>query len=97
MIGMKSRARWQPTPTLVTHDIYVSTSAGNYYITKGEFDFDSIKNELEDQGYDDGTYRDQEIWETEDGPGVALFEDAGSYVYGSVDTVKEVLKALDPR
>ena len=78
----------------VTQDIQVSAAVGGYYITKGEFDFNAIKNELEDQGYDDGTYRDQEIWESENGSAVALFESAGSYVYGSTDTVKEVMKAI---
>ncbi len=81
-------------PDTVTQDIQVSTGVGGYYITKGEFEFSAIKNELEDQGYDDGNYRDREIWESENGNAVALFEGAGSYVYGSTDTVKEVLKAL---
>ena len=81
-------------PDTVTQDIQVSAGVGGYYITKGEFEFVAIKNELEDEGYDDGNYRDQEIWESENGNAVALFEGAGSYVYGSTDTVKEVLKAI---
>ncbi len=83
-------------PGAVTQEIDVRASVGNYHITKGEFNFSAIKNELEDQGYDDGTYRDQEIWESENGGhSVALFEGAGSFVYGPTDTVKEILKAID--
>ncbi len=88
----KSRAL-ATDPDTVTYDVEVSAGVGSYYITKGEFEFGAIKNELEDQGYDDGTYRDQEIWESENGNAVALFEGAGSYVYGSSTTVKEILKA----
>ena len=83
-------------PDVVTHDTSIDASVGRYYITSGEFDFNAIKNELEDQGYDDGTYRDQEIWESERGDrSFALFESAGFYVSGPTDAVKEVLKAID--
>ena len=81
-------------PDTVTQDLQVSAGVGGYYITRGEFEFAAIKNELEDQGYDDGNYRDREIWESENGNAVALFEGSGSFVSGSTDTVKEVLKAI---
>ena len=81
-------------PDDVTHDVKVISGVGGYWITKGDFEFSAIKSELEDQGFDDGNYRDHEIWESEYGYAVALFEGSGSFVYGSTDSVKEVLKAI---
>ena len=65
----------------------------SYTIIKGSFDFAGIRNELEDQDYDDGTYREFELWEA-GSTGVALFEGSGIFVRGNVETIKEVIKAI---
>lgn len=78
----------------VSQNILVRTSDGNYNVIKGEFDFAEIQSELEDDDYEQDSYRDLEIWQKE-GNAVALFPDSGTYVYGSASLVKEVLKAVD--
>ena len=73
------------------------TVQGRYYyeIVRGDFDFPSIKNYLEDEDFEEGSYRNQPIWEKDNGESAALFEGVNTYVYGASDTVKEVLKAID--
>lgn len=78
----------------VSQSILVRTSAGSYHIIKGKFDFAELQNELEDDDYEQDSYRDLETWQNERSA-VALFPDSSSYVYGSVNLVKDVLKAVD--
>lgn len=72
----------------------VHYDGGGYRVVKGDFDFSDIRSELEDQDYDDGTYRDSEIWEKGEFEAVALFDASGAFVLGGKDSVREVIKAV---
>ena len=78
----------------VSKSIGVSTAEGTYHIISGTFEFADIQSELEDDDYEQDSYREREIWENERSA-VAPFVDSGSYVFGSVSIVKDVLKAVD--
>ena len=80
---------------LITVQVYYDFETIPYTIINGEFDFDSIKNELEDEGFEEDSYHNQTIWEKDNGKSVALFEDVNTYVYGNSDTIREVLNAID--
>ena len=62
----------------------------------GSFLMGDLRDSLEDAGYEDDQYRDQEIWE-DGGTAVALMEVSGksAAVAGGVNQVQEVLKAID--
>ena len=62
----------------------------------GSFVLDDLRSELEDNGYRDRQYRDQEIWERA-GRSWTLMEGGGNSiaVAGSTADVQEVLKAID--
>lgn len=68
-----------------------------YSILMGDYDYDYIRDDLDDQGYEDDDYRDYELW-TEGSrrvvESVALMEDAGVVVAGDDDAVKAVLRNL---
>ena len=68
-----------------------------YAIMKGEFDFEYVRDELDDQDYDDDDYRGFELWTG--GPrrevsSVALIEDAGVVLAGDHGAVEDVLRNL---
>ena len=65
-----------------------------YFVVKGAFDFGDIESELEDQDFQEGTYRNHRIWEHESGDSVALFPDTGIYMYGEDGVVKDVIRAI---
>ena len=65
-----------------------------YFVVKGAFDFGDIESELEDQDFQEGTYRNHRIWEHESGDRVALFPDTGIYMYGEDGVVKDVIRAI---
>ena len=75
--------------------VFVEGGYYGYMIVKGVFEFADIQNELEDQDYEEDTYRNLQIWSDEFGYSVALFEESGIYVYGQEDTIRDVLKAID--
>ena len=64
----------------------------------GEFDFDDIRDALDDAGYDDDDYREYELWEGRGvggGYDVALLEDDGYVIMGMASgAVQDVLKSL---
>ena len=68
-------------------------------VLEGDFDFERIRDELDDNDYDDDQYAGHEIWEVENEVGyvhsVALIESDGQVVIGGEDTVRSVLKALN--
>ena len=78
----------------VTDFMLVGYDGGGYMVVKGDFDFADIRSELEDQDYDDGTYREREIWEKDDYDAVALFDASGVFVLSNRDSVREVIKAV---
>ena len=79
-------------------DTLVNAGGADWNVTvfDGEFDFERIRDELDDARYDDDEYRGYEIWS--DGQlwveAVALLDDRREVVIGSTDDVEGVLKAL---
>ena len=75
-------------------------SSGSFYYdiikTHPDFDFDDLRDDLEDEGYEETTYRNLEVWERErTGSSVSLFEEDGVVVFGETENVRELLKAID--
>ncbi len=85
---------FETDPESVRQLMAVGSPDGGYVIVKGNFNFEDIKAALEDEDYDDGTYREREIWE-DGGASVALFEGSGIYVVGASSQIKKILRALD--
>ena len=85
---------FETDPESVQQLMAIGTPDGGYVIVKGNFNFEDIKAALEDEDYDDGTYREREIWE-DGGASVALFEGSGIYVVGASSQIKKILRALD--
>lgn len=85
---------FETDPESVQQLMAIGAPDGGYVIVKGNFNFEDIKSALEDDDYDDGTYREREIWE-DGGSSVALFEGSGIYVVGSSSQIKKILRALD--
>ena len=68
-----------------------------YSIVQGEFDFEHIRDELSDSGYDDDDYRAYEIWTgggRRDVSTVALIDEDGLVLAGSGDTVERLVRSL---
>ena len=70
---------------------------GSFVILAGEFDFEQIKDELDDADYDDDEYQGSEMWA--EGQlwvsAAAILEGRGEVVLGSVEAVEGVLKSLN--
>ena len=67
-------------------------------ILEGGFDIEQIRNEFDDADYDDEQYRGYKMWKLEIGgqsQWLALIEDRGQVVIGSIEVVKSVLRTLD--
>ncbi len=68
----------------------------NVTVFDGEFDFEQVRDELDDARYDDDSYRGYEIWS--DGElwvdAIALLDERGEVVIGNADDVEDVLQAL---
>ena len=68
-----------------------------YSIVQGEFDFEHIRDELIDGGYDDDDYRGYEIWTgggRRDVSTVALIDEDGLVLAGGGDTVERLVRSL---
>ena len=62
-------------------------------LLKGTFEFDDLRDDLDDAGYDDTTYRDYEVWNGTYSYG--LLEETGYIIYGGYeDIVEDILKIL---
>lgn len=85
---------FETDPESVQQLMTIGSPNGGYVIVKGNFNFEDIKAALEDEDYDDGTYREREIWE-DGSASVALFEGSGVYVVGDSGQIKKILRALD--
>lgn len=85
---------FETDPESIEQLMLISVPDGAYVIVKGNFNFEDIKAALEDEDFDDGTYREREIWE-DGSAAVALFEGSGIYVVGASSQVKKILRALD--
>ena len=72
----------------------IAIQSEGYIVVKGVFDFGDIESELEDRDFEEDTYRDHRIWEHEYGQSVALFPEAGIYIYGGDDIVKDVIRSI---
>ena len=71
-------------------------SEGTTIVLDGEFDFEQVRDELDDADYDDRDYRGYEMWEggSRFVSSAALLEGSGQIVLGSVSVVQNVLKDL---
>ena len=68
-----------------------------YTMVKGEFDFEFIRDDLDDNGYYSGDYRGYEVWTgggLRDASTVALIEEDGLVLAGSDDAVQDILRNL---
>ena len=81
-----------------TESLIVGASdSDTYMILKGEFDFEYIRDDLNDNDYDDDDYRGYEIWSgvgLRDASTVALIEEAGLVLAGSENAVQDILRNL---
>ncbi len=69
---------------------------GTVLVFDGDLDFEQIRNELDDAGYDDDDYRGYVVWDDGDlwVEAAALLDGRGEVVIGSTDAVEGMLKAL---
>ena len=61
----------------------------------GDFPWDDVREFLEDEGFEEDSYRDFEVWEVEGRGPIALLEDRGLIAHSSEQFVRDLLKALD--
>lgn len=73
--------------TLVAQEV----DGDNGYILAGNFLFDALRDDMDDEGWEEDTYREFEVW---DDRNVALLEDSGIILLGE-GFVGGVLKGLD--
>ena len=71
-------------------------SDGTMVVLDGKFDFEQVRDELDDADYDDSEYRGYEMWEGGNlfVRSAALLEGSGQIVLGRVSAVQNALKAL---
>lgn len=70
---------------------------GQYMVLTGQFDFEFVRDDLDDLGYDEGQYRDYEIWtggQLRDISTVALLEDRDTVLTGNGELVEDILRDL---
>ena len=70
---------------------------GVYVILKGEFDFEYIRDDLDDGDYDDEEFRGYEVWSggrVDAIPALALMEDDGLVLVGEDNTILDILRNL---
>ena len=76
----------------ITSIVYQRTEEGELGVLLfGDFEFDDVREFLEDEDREQDTYRDFEIWDDE----FALLEDRGLIAFNNEEFVKDLLKALD--
>ena len=76
----------------ITSIVYQRTEDGELGVLLfGDFEFDDVREFLEDEDREQDTYRDFEIWDDE----FALLEDRGLIAFNNEEFVKDLLKALD--
>ena len=85
------------SPDEVTKYVFAFGEDWFLVVLEGEFDFEQIRDDLDDGDYEDDQYRGYEIWE---GFGwlndsVAIIEERGWLVTGGADIVKDALRILD--
>ena len=77
----------------------VFASGDDWYlvVAEGDIDFVHVRDQLEDQDYEEDQYRGFELWEGAEWlqEAVALLEDQGRMLTGDADAVKSVLRMLD--
>ncbi len=78
----------------ISEIMLVESNDFGYVVVKGEFFFEDMRYELEDENYEDDVYRDIEIWEDGSQTIIAFFEASGVYMWGYEDAVKEVVRAV---
>ncbi len=89
---------WEDQLARVGIDVYdlemlASSGDGNWYIVRGQIDFEAVRGELAASGYGDDTYRGYELWEG-GGRAAAIFEPEGRAVFGASETIRDVLQAV---
>ena len=71
--------------------------SNSLWLLSGEFEWDDVRDDLDDVGFNDSEYRNVEVWEESSrGLTVGLLEDRGLVVISSPedDGVKDVIRAL---
>lgn len=70
---------------------------GLLVVLDGGIDFEQARDYLDDEDFDDDTYRGYELWEGWDGwyEAVSLLEGRGQIVTGSTEGIKGALRAID--
>ena len=87
--GMVGEAIYLPD---IDHLVSQRTEDGGLgVILFGAFDFEDVREFLEDEDLEVDTYRDFEIWDDN----IALLEDQGIIAFNDEDFTKDLLKALD--
>ena len=77
----------------VRRQVRTSLSSRTVTISGGAFDFDKVRETLEDDGYSESENRDYELWELGNGRGAfALMPDDGFLVQGDLGAVIDVLR-----
>ena len=75
--------------------VQASGDDGTVWILDGDFDFTQIRDDLDDQDYEDGEYRGYELWTYGYGfvDSAAFLEKEGYVLMGGEEAVKNVLKS----
>ena len=80
-------------PDELTEMTMAGSDVGELVVLKGNFDFDYIRDEMEDADSEENAYRGYEVWEDVDG-GAGAFLDGYIIVSDAVRPVENVLKNL---
>ena len=80
----------------LTTRVVASGDDWHLLVVEGDIDFVHVRDQLDDDDYDDDQYRGFELWEGAAWrESVALLEDQGRMVIGDAKAVKRVLRMLD--
>ena len=71
----------------------VSSGDDDWYIVRGQIDFELVRDELADSGYEDDTYRGYELWEG-GRRAAAIFQPDGTAVFGASETIRDIVQAV---
>ena len=74
----------------------ITLPSGQVFVSGGQFDFDGIRQTLQQSNHAETALRDFELWQSADGQEArALLEDDGYFISGGSRAVAAVLRSLD--